>query len=577
MPYEAGKWVADSSEYRTDRYYRYDDLTELLQRWASEHPRLVDIASVGTSFEGRDIWVLTLTDKSTGAHDTKPAYFVDALIHAGEVTGVATVLWLLNHLLTSAESDPSIKALFEQTTLYVIPAINIDAMDLMLTGKASRVRSSVRPFPHKEQQDGLVKQDVDGDGLVATMRLEDPNGPWKVSDNDPRLMVKRGVDEFGGTYYFLMPEGTIQNWDGGAVRIAPDLMGLDVNRNFPADWAPHWEQQGAGEFPLSEPETRALAEFLVAHPNIHGSQHFHTQSAAILRPHASKPDDDLPKFDVNVYKAIGAMGEEETGYPCISIYHDFAYDKKKPIRGGLTDWVYDQLGIFTFATELWSLPKKAGVEVPDFIEFFPKRTEEVDLAMLKVIDDELDGYGFKEWTPFDHPQLGPVEIGGWDYQFAWQNPPGPWLEEVTSTNATFVIRAMKTAPKLAFQPPTVESLGSDLYKVSAIVQNTGFLPTYVSEQGKKVGVNKAVKASISLADGGQLVSGKEELDLGHLDGRANQYESPSFYTAYPLQSRAIAEWIVRQAGGTVTLTATCTKAGTVTLDVDLDSGGDGHD
>jgi len=577
MPVEVGKWVADSSEYRMDRYYRYADLSELLHRWADENPGLVDIDSIGTSFDGKEIWVLTLTNKDTGGHDTKPAYFVDANIHAGEVTGVATTLWLMNHLLTNVASDPAIKALFDETTLYVIPAINVDAMDLMLTGRASGVRSSVRPFPHKEQQDGLVKHDLDGDGLVASMRVKDPQGPWKVSDRDPRLMVKRGVDEAGGDYYFLLPEGTIQNWDGGAVKIAPDLMGLDVNRNFPADWAPYWEQHGAGEYPLSEPETRALAAFLVAHPNIHGAQHFHTQSAAILRPPTSKPDEDLPKFDLETYKAIGAMGEEETGYPCISIFHDFAYDKKKPIRGGLLDWVYEQLGAFAFATELWSLPRKAGVEVPDFIEFFPKRSEDVDLAMLKVLDDELDGCGYKEWEPFDHPQLGVVEIGGWDYQFAWQNPPGPWLEDVTSTNARFVIRAMKTAPKLGIQSPRVEALGGDLFKISAIVQNTGFLPTYVSDQGKKVGINKPVKASIDLADGADLVLGKVEVELGHLDGRANQYEAPSFYTGYPIQSRAIAEWVVRQRGGTVTIRAECTKAGSTSLEVGLDRRGEPND
>ncbi len=324
MPQTTGKRIAESSDYRPDRYYRYDHLTELLHRWATEHDDVVTIEQFGTSYEGRKLWVLSITDPTTGAHDTKPAHFVDALIHAGEVTGVATVLWLLNYILNDHRHDLDIEELLATTTLYVVPAINVDAMDLMLTAQASRVRSSVRPFPHKEQQDGLIRQDLDGDGLVATMRIAHSDGPWKVSARDHRLMVKRGPDESGGTYYFMLPEGTIQNWDGGAVRIAPDLMGLDVNRNFPLEWGPHWEQKGAGEFPLSEPETRALAQFLVDHPNIHGSQHFHTQSGVILRPHTSKADDDLPRSDVDTYKAIGKMGEEVTGYPCISIYHDFA-------------------------------------------------------------------------------------------------------------------------------------------------------------------------------------------------------------------------------------------------------------
>ena len=127
-------WVAESSEYRMDRYYRYDHLSELLQRWVGEHPTLLTIESIGKTFESRDIWALTLTDQSTGLHNEKPAYYVDANIHAGEVTGVATVLWLLNHILTNANSDETIKRLLSQTTTYLIPAINVDGMERILSG-----------------------------------------------------------------------------------------------------------------------------------------------------------------------------------------------------------------------------------------------------------------------------------------------------------------------------------------------------------------------------------------------------------------------------------------------------------
>jgi murein tripeptide amidase MpaA len=571
MPFTPGKWVADSSEYRPDRYYRYGHLTDLLQRWVEENPELLSIESIGQSYEGREIWALTLTDTSTGAHDTKPAYFVDANIHAGEVTGVATVLWLLNHILTNARSDETIRMLLAQTTTYIIPAINVDGMERILTGQPGDIRSSVRPFPEAEQQDGLVEEDIDGDGMITAMRIKDPAGPWKVSGLDPRIMTKRGPDETGGEYYFLLPEGMIQNWDGGAVKIAPPLMGLDANRNFPAEWGPHWEQSGAGEYPLSEPETRALAAFLVAHPNIHGAQHFHTFSGVILRSPTRHSEADLPELDRNVLKAIGAMGTEETGYPCISIFDEFAYDKKKPLKGGLLDWVYEQLGAFPFATELWSLAGRAGIEVTDWIGFFRDREPETDAAMLKVLDDELGGEGFKPWTTFDHPQLGQVEIGGWDTVFTWQNPPGPMLESVTGPNAKFVLRAMGTAPRLEIREPKVESLGGDLYKVSVIVQNAGYLPTYVSEQAKKVGANKTVKVEIALGEGGDIVSGTAEQEVGHLTGRANQYGVLSWNGTFPLDSRAIAEWIIRQPnGGSVTITAATAKAGSKTVEVPLE-------
>jgi murein tripeptide amidase MpaA len=570
MPFTPGKWVADSSEYRPDRYYRYGHLTDLLQRWVKENPDLLSIESIGKSYEGRDIWALTLTDQFTGAHDTKPAYFVDANIHAGEVTGVATVLWLFNHILTNAKCDETIRTLLAQTTTYLIPAINVDGMERILTGQPGDIRSSVRPFPEPEQQDGLVEEDIDGDGMITAMRVKDPAGPWKVSELDPRIMTKRGPDETGDEYYFLMPEGMIQNWDGGAVKIAPPLMGLDANRNFPAEWGPHWEQSGAGEYPLSEPETRALAAFLVEHPNIHGAQHFHTFSGVILRSPTRHSESELPELDRNVLKAIGAMGTEETGYPCISIFDEFAYDKKKPLKGGLLDWVYEQLGAFPFATELWSLAGRAGIEVTDWIGFFRDRAPETDAAMLKVLDDELGGEGFKPWTPFEHPQLGSVEIGGWDTVFTWQNPPGPMLESVTEPNAKFVLRAMGTAPRLEIREPKAEALGGDLYKVSVIVQNAGYLPTYVSEQAKKVGANKPVKVEIALGEGAEIVSGTAEQEIGHLTGRANQYGVLSWNGTFPLDSRAIAEWIIRQKGGSVTVTAATAKAGSQTVEVPLE-------
>ncbi len=570
MPITPGAWVATSSDYRPDRYYRYADLTALLHRWAAEQPALFSVESIGASLHGRDIWAVTLTDRATGDPAEKPAYFVDANIHADEATGVATVLWLLNHVLANAGSDPAVDRLLARTTLYLVPAVNVDAMDLGLSEAAGFIRSSLRPFPHPEQQPGLVEGDVDGDGTILTMRLKDPAGPWKRSAHDPRIMTRRAPDEFDGDFYFVLPEGTVEQWDGASVPIAPSLLGLDANRNFPADWAPHWVQPGAGAYPLSEPETRALADFLIAHPNIHGSQHFHTFSGCILRPPTARPTADLPGLDRAVFEAIGAMGTEETGYPCIGIHDGFAYDKKQPMKGGLLDWVYEQLGAVPFSTELWSLAAKAGVEVTDFIEFFRNRSDAVDAAMLAVLDRELGGEGFRDWTPFDHPQLGPLEIGGWNVPFTWTNPPGPMLEEVTAPNARFVLRAAQTGPRLEIREARAEPLGDGLHKLTVVVQNAGFLPTHVTEAARAAGVAKPVVVALGLGEGGELVVGKAEVELGHLEGRANAHGQLAWSDVHAVRNRAKAEWVVRQPAGTVvTITARAPKAGVARAEVRL--------
>lgn len=566
MSHGISPWVADSAEYRPDRYYTYQHLTELLHNWAKEYPQLMTVESIGKTLEGRDIWAVTLTNTATGHHSEKPATFLDANIHAGEVTGCSTVLWLLNHMLNGYGSDDRVTHALDTSTLYAVPGIMLDGMELYLTSP-ERLRSSVRNYPETEPQDGLKREDLDGDGRILQMRVRDDAGAWKKHPEDERVMIPRGPDECGGEYYSVYEEGSIRNWDGGKIPVAKEHFGLDLNRNFPRVWVPEWEQQGAGEFPLSEPETRALAEFLLKHPNIGTSQHLHTWSAVILRPSVNQTDGDMNQADLAVFKAIGKMGEEETGYPCISIHDNFAYDKKKPIHGAVLDWVYESFGIFAYSTELWSLPRKAGIEITDWIGWGKEHPPSDDLAMAKVLDEYAEGEGIYEWKPFDHPQLGEIEIGGWDYKFALQNPPGTLLEEVTAGNALFVLRKMGVLPHLIIESANAESLGRGFYKVSAAIVNDGFLPTYISQVGKKTGKIKPPKVTIA---GAEILHGKDEIDLDHLEGRAALNTPLGIPPRSGNLARGYAEWIVRaEPGSEIQLTVKSTKAGTVATSIKL--------
>ena len=78
-----------------DRFLRYDELTAELHALAAEHPDLLQVESIGRSHEGRDLWLATVTDRATGPHDAKPAHWVDANIHATELTGSVAALHLL--------------------------------------------------------------------------------------------------------------------------------------------------------------------------------------------------------------------------------------------------------------------------------------------------------------------------------------------------------------------------------------------------------------------------------------------------------------------------------------------------
>ncbi|MCS7065837.1 MAG: M14 family metallopeptidase, partial [Fimbriimonadales bacterium] len=225
-------------EVRFDTYYRYEELTRILHAYAEEYPQLARIQSIGKSYEGRDIWLLTLTNFATGNDDEKPAFWVDGNIHASEVSGSTACLYLIHRLLREYGSHSAITRCLDTRVFYICPRVNPDGAELALADKPKIIRSSTRPYPYDEDPiGGLVMEDIDGDGRMLMMRIPDPNGNWKKHPDEPRLMVRREPDEYGGEYYRILPEGRFDEpFDPAILTIQPRKEGLDLNRNFPANW-----------------------------------------------------------------------------------------------------------------------------------------------------------------------------------------------------------------------------------------------------------------------------------------------------------------------------------------------------
>ena len=224
-------------------------------------------------------------------------------------------LYFVRHLVTRYASDAEVKRCLDTRVVYVCPRLNPDGAEWALADTPQLIRSSTRPYPYEEEPvGGLKREDIDGDGRVLTMRIRDPDGPWKVSERDVRLLVRREPTETGGDYYRLLPEGQLEHYDGSLIKLQPRREQLDLNRNFPAGWRQEHEQYGAGPFPASEPEVRAAVEFIASHPNITTAVAFHTYSGVLLRPYSHHADDTLPIEDLWTYQKIGARGTELTGY-----------------------------------------------------------------------------------------------------------------------------------------------------------------------------------------------------------------------------------------------------------------------
>ena len=564
---------------RFDTFYKHDALTELLFAYAQAHPTLVSVASIGKSFEGRDIWVATVTHTATGPAEDKPAFWADGNIHAAELAASTAVLYYLHQLVDGFGADTNegrrITHLLDTRTIYLCPRLNPDGAELALADKPRHIRSGTRPYPFDEAPvDGLTVEDMDGDGRILFMRIPDPHGGHKKCAADPRLMVPREPGEFGGEYYRVMPEGSLKNYDGIAVRVNPDVAGLDLNRNFPTQWRQEFEQVGAGPYPTSEPEVRAMVDFILKHPNIGAAISYHTHSGVILRPMGTESDDDMTPEDLWSYKRFSELGAKLSGYPAISIWHDFRYHPKEVITG-TQDWVYEHLGALFWVVEIWSPNKEAGITDYKWLDWYRDHPVEDDLKLLKWSDEHCAGQAHVDWKPFQHPQLGAVEIGGWDKMNFWRNPPPHLREREAARFPAWMTQIALSLPRLELLRTEVRALGPDTWRVRIAVANSGWLPAYVTKRALARKVTRGVMFEIHLPAGDtsvSLVSGKSRVEGPQLEGHAPKASLQAFLPNREVTGdRAVNEWVVRAPKGTrLAITARADRAGVVRTEVSLD-------
>src|SRR5579859_557701 len=549
-------------------YYTYDVLTRLLHDLTAQYPNLATIESIGQSLEGREIWLVTLTNLATGPALEKPAYWIDGNTHAGEVTGSSVVLYTIWSYLTRYGHDEKVTRVLDRSAIYLLPRLSVDGAEKYLT-TPYMLRSSTRPYPYVEERDGLYPEDIDGNDLILQMRYKNPLGAWKISEQDPRVMRRREIDDEGGEYYTVLTEGLIRNYDGISIPIAPPREGLDINRNYPFSWEPEGTERGAGPYPFSEPETHAEAEFWRHHPNINGVVTYHTTSGVLLRPYGTHADEHCPTEDLDVYKIIGQKGTELTGYPCVSVYHGFRYFPKEVMHGAMDDYAYDHHGWFSFTPELWDLPTTAGVAPRDFIPWIRWHPEEDDLKIMQWNDEEMNGEAFVNWQQFEHPQLGPVEIGGWKSKLYMQNVPLKYLKEMCEKHSQWTLSNASLSPFLTAARTTIEPIGEQVYHITVVLENGGFLPTYTSKKTLERKAVRPLEAELSLPDGAKLISGKARQEMGHLEGRSNKLWN-WFVGSSPTDNRCKLDWVVTgPAGAQLTLTVSSQRAGTLRQEIVL--------
>ncbi len=541
-----------------NQFFDYERLGSTLKRWAKENPDRCRLHEIGLSHRGRTVYALEISNFKTGNVDSRPGFYVESCIHAEEVMGTNVTMFLAYSLLSKYQQDALITKLLDTQVFYILPCLNPDGSEFVQKQGAPWCGNG-RYLPGEEQpESGFYWKDLNGDGVVAEMRIADPDGEWKISDLDSRFMVQREPWELEGQFYRLLPEGLFRDFNGEYHFPLPH--DGNMNRQFPAKYFPEGRQYGAGTLPMEEPEVKGVIDFILAHPNIGGVMSYHTNAAALLRPFGDKSDENFVGQDLAMYLNLGKMGTQITGYPLISVFHEFK-PENDIIRGGcLTDWTYDFLGLPSFVTELWNLNQSAGVAKEGF---YPsnRRTPEEEGKVLAFLNERMKN-AFIEWQPYNHPQLGAVELGGWNRIWVERNAPECMLEEIAEKHSEYSMKLAATLPKVAIKSLKSERLDDNLVRITAKIGNTGYLPTYLTDQARYMKADKKVLVQLSSAKEFEVITGKPDVALEHLEGRSQRTSTWSQWIKDWLPSERVVQWVVRcPAPCTFTVLASHDKCG----------------
>lgn len=526
-----------------DRYYDHAGIGALGRRLQAAYPDRCRLGSIGRSYQGREMWLLTVTNFKHGDPDKKPAMYIDGNIHSNEVQGTEIALYTAWYLCEMADRVPFVDSLLDERVFYIIPTINPDGREDFLHSPNTPHSPRSGVAPRDNDGDGLVDEDgfddLNGDGFITTMRRRNPNGRWIVSPEDPRLMIQAPPDK-PGEYELLGNEGFDNDGDGD---VNEDGVGYyDPNRNWPWRWQPQYIQGGADYYPASLPETRNIMAFVSAHPNIAGAQSYHNNGGMILRG-PGVPQDNYRPQDIRTFDQIGQVGEQILpGYRYMVVWKDLY-----TVWGGELDWLYGAKGIITFSNELWTA-----------FEYFDKKEENerydnVDYRFDRML---LLGEAVVPWTPVQHPQYGAIEVGGVKKQYT-RAVPGFLLPREAHRNMAFTIYQASQMPLVRVDSISVRRRDGGLSEVTAIIANKRLAPTHTQQDVE----NHITRPDYVSLSGGQVVAGFVVDDpRQNLATEQKLYPERIEVGNIPGMGTVTVRWLVRGAGP-FTVTASSPKGG----------------
>jgi hypothetical protein len=492
------------------QYYDDKSLGRRLASLAGENPDLVRVESAAQSMGGRKVWLIEAGTGTRQDRKMRPAILVVAGIEGDDLIGCSVAVAWIEHLVRQYAEDPNVAKLLKMTTIYIIPRLNPDAAERFFS--RPQLQTPLNDKPVDDDHDGLIDEDgpedLDGDGFITWQRIEDPKGEYVLDPNDNRLLLKADHLKGEAGAWRYLTEGVDNDHDERWNEDGPG--GVNFNHNFPYDYK--FFAPDAGVHQVSEAETRALADFVIEHPNIglvvtYGAADNLSKTPKGAPPaERRKPMAAIDEQDVGYYKAMGESFRKALGL-----------DKElegAAASGSFSDWMYYHRGRLSLAARSWSpavavemsktadkkqktqeQPKdeqekegESGSEESQKDKVKSAKAEqdklnEKERQELKWFDEHAPD-AFIKWRPIEHPDFPNqrAEVGGYR-PFAVTNPPVEMIEQIAAKHCEFLTTAALRLPRISVRKIETKHLGSSVYEVKIQVENTGFLPT-VLEHGQ---------------------------------------------------------------------------------------------
>jgi len=546
-----------------DRWLDSDELNERMEIMAEQWPEFLTLETIGQSWGGRDLMMMTINNPATGDELDKAAMFIESNVHGNEIQGGEVVLYTIWYLMENYDRIPEIQRLVDERVFYLIPTVNPDGRDWFMDETGSGGRTG--HVPVDSDGDGLFDEDgpndLNGNGVIEQIRKYVPGeGDFIIDPDNPNGMIRVGPNE-RGDYILLGSEGLDDDGDGRVNEDPPG--GYDPNRNYASDWQPNYVQGGSMHYPFELPEARAVEDFMARKPNIAGSQSYHNTGGMILRGPGAAWYGDYPQADVRVYNELGENGERIL--PWYNYY--VVWQGLYAVHGGQLDWANDGHGAVGFSNELWNggqyyqSPLLRGQQQDEDSPIGPGRSN-------YFFDDYVTfGRNYVEWAPFDHPVYGEVEMGGFRKLQGRVNPRFMSME-LFHRNMAFTLYQADEMPLMSMGDAEVERVSGNTFKVRVPIRNERLMPTILVRARQY----NTVRPDILTLEGAEVLMAGW-VDEHNFDGTVDRIDQAELdriliRSGAPGRSTRWIEYLV-QGSGTITIEYSSQKGGTVSTTVNL--------